>query len=278
MIKNLAITPPVVGRISIGRVVEKNGKRLPEKDDQFTITTQVQTKEGWMLHPYDEQFRKGASGGKLRSIPVKMLFDDPDLNLRAEYTLFERGTGRPVCMGNGETAKRDTGEGVAQVQCPGPDLCDMGKRGGCKPFGRLSVKMEGQDDIGVFLFRTTGYNSIRSLAARLAYYQAVSGGLLSCMPLELRLRGKSTAMSHRAPVYYVDLEVRQGLALEEAIAEAKDLSQKRKSSGFDQASLDKTAEAGFKSGMLDWEEGGGEVVEEFFPELGAEPNASNNAV
>lgn len=34
MIKGLAITPPILGRISIGRVVEKNGKRLPEKDDQ----------------------------------------------------------------------------------------------------------------------------------------------------------------------------------------------------------------------------------------------------
>lgn len=42
MIKGLAITPPILGRISIGRVVEKNGKRLPEKDDQFTITSQIQ--------------------------------------------------------------------------------------------------------------------------------------------------------------------------------------------------------------------------------------------
>lgn len=33
MLKGLAITPPVLGRISIGKVVEKNGKRLPEKDD-----------------------------------------------------------------------------------------------------------------------------------------------------------------------------------------------------------------------------------------------------
>lgn len=30
MLKGLAITPPVLGRISIGKVVEKNGKRLPE--------------------------------------------------------------------------------------------------------------------------------------------------------------------------------------------------------------------------------------------------------
>lgn len=33
MLKGLAITPPVVGRISIGRIVEKNGKWLPEKED-----------------------------------------------------------------------------------------------------------------------------------------------------------------------------------------------------------------------------------------------------
>lgn len=35
MIKGLAITPPILGRISIGKVVEKKEKRLPEKDDQF---------------------------------------------------------------------------------------------------------------------------------------------------------------------------------------------------------------------------------------------------
>ena len=39
MLKGLALTPPVIGRISIGRVVDKNGKRLPEKDDEFTITS-----------------------------------------------------------------------------------------------------------------------------------------------------------------------------------------------------------------------------------------------
>lgn len=31
MLKGLSITPPVVGRISIGRIVERAGKRLPEK-------------------------------------------------------------------------------------------------------------------------------------------------------------------------------------------------------------------------------------------------------
>ena len=70
MLKGLVITPPVLGRISIGKVVEKAGKRLPEKDDQFTLTSQVQNREGWILHPLDDVLRKDA-GGKLRSIPVQ---------------------------------------------------------------------------------------------------------------------------------------------------------------------------------------------------------------
>lgn len=55
MLKGLALTPPVIGRISIGKVVEKNGKRLPEKDDEFTLTSQVQSRDGWINHPLDEQ-------------------------------------------------------------------------------------------------------------------------------------------------------------------------------------------------------------------------------
>ena len=95
MIKGLAITPPILGRISIGKVVEKNGKRIPEKDDQFTITSQIQSKEsGWIKHPLDDQLRANILNQKLRSIPVRMIFNDPDLNLRAEYSLFDRQTGR----------------------------------------------------------------------------------------------------------------------------------------------------------------------------------------
>ena len=90
MLKGLALTPPVVGRIAIGKVVVKDGKRLPEKDDEFTITTQVQGRNGWVLHPLDTQLRMaGGAGAKLRAIPVRLLFDDPDLNLRANYSVFD---------------------------------------------------------------------------------------------------------------------------------------------------------------------------------------------
>ena len=265
MIKGLAITPPALGRISIGRVVEKNGKRLPEKDDQFTITSQIQSKEGWVKHPLDEQLRANTPNQKLRSIPVRMIFNDPDLNLRAEYTLFDRQTGRPVCVGNGETCQRLTNQGVEQLPCPSPDLCPLAQGGNCKPYGRLHVNLDESDEFGTFIFRTTGFNSIRTLTARLNYYHAASNGLLSCLPLQLILRGKSTTQSYRQPVYYVDLTLREGISLNEAIMQAKQMDEQSKQAGFYQEALDFTARKGFGNGRMDVDmEEGLDVVEEFY--------------
>ncbi len=276
MIKGLAITPPVLGRISIGRVIEKNGKRLPEKDDQFTITTQVQVAGAWVPHPYDEELRKNAPNGKLRSIPVRMLFNDPDLNLRAEYSMFDRQTGRPVCVGNGETCRRVSASGVQTLPCPSPDACELAKGGACKPYGRLNVRIGDDDELGTFIFRTTGFNSIRTLAARLSYYKAVSGNLLACLPLELRLRGKSTTQSHRGAIYYVDLGVREGMSLEAALTDAKAMATRRSEAGLDQPALDAAAHAGFGNAAFEFsEEEGTEILEEFYPqstESDAEPS------
>ncbi|WP_353627692.1 phage capsid protein [Ralstonia pseudosolanacearum] len=267
MLKGLAITPPIIGRISIGRVVEKNGKRLPEKDDQFTLTTQVQQRGEWVLHPLNESLRK-ATPGKLRSIPVRLLFNDPDLNLRAEYTLFDRETGRPVCVGNGERCKRVEEGGIAILPCPSPEGCQFGGPGGCKPYGRLNVSIGDTDDeLGSFVLRTTSFNSIRTLAARLHYFSAVSGNLLACLSLELKLRGKSTTQSYRAAIYYVDLGVRMGKTLEATITEARELDARRKVAGFDQAALDVAAKVGFANGAFeDSPEEAAAVAEEFFPE------------
>lgn len=267
MIKGLAITPPVLGRISIGKIVEKNGKRLPEKDDQFTITSQIQNKDGWVKHPLDEQLRAKApnQNQKLRSIPVRMIFNDPELNLRAEYSLFDRQTGRLICSGNGETCQRLGQNGIEQHSCPSPDLCPLAQGGLCKPYGRLYVNLDESDEFGTFIFRTTGFNSIRTLAARLRYYHAASGDLLSCLPLQLTLRGKSTTQSYRTPIYYVDLTLRDGVNLSEAITSAKQIDEQSKAAGFYQEALDHVARQGY--GNACFEVGGEEgldVVEEFY--------------
>ncbi|MEB0007241.1 hydrolase or metal-binding protein [Pseudomonas sp. RTB3] len=274
MLKGLAITPPILGRISIGKVVEKNGKRLPEKDDQFTITSQVQSRDGWLLHPLDDEIRK-SQNGKIRNIPIRVLFNEPDLNFRAEYSLFDRNTGRPLCVGNGETCKRHCEDGIKSLPCPSPDACSLAKGNACKPYGRLNVVIGDDDPLGSFVFRTTGFNSIRTLAARLHYLQAISGNRLACMPLELRLRGKSTRQSHGAPIFYVDITVRSGLSLEEALIETKHTDESRRNAGFDQSALDRAAQQGFSNGAFEYtEDDTTAIVEEFFPLTETDPITS----
>lgn len=329
MIKGLMISPPVIGRISIGKVVEKNGKRLPEKDDEFTITTQVQQRGQWVLHPLDEALRHSQALGqissdikegqqpsdtesesntdkaaarqtkrslkekmgvadastaapstvrrKLRNIPVRVLFNDPDLNLRADYCMFDRSTARPLCVGNGESCKRVTDNGLEELGCPGPDACRFGA-GNCKPYGRLNVSIGDSDELGSFVFRTTGFNSIRTLAARLQYFAAVSGGHLACMSLELKLRGKSTTQSHRSAIYYADLVVRSGVSLNKAIEQAHALAAERLAAGFDQPALDGAARLGFANGSFeDAPDEAVEIVEEFYPKESATSTASTMA-
>jgi hypothetical protein len=126
----------------------------------------------------------------------------------------------------------------------------------------------GDDDaLGTFVFRTTGYNSIRSLAARLQYFKAVSGDVLASLPLALKLRGKSTTQSHRAAIYYVDLTTRSGKSLEDTIADARTVHQHREASGFNQSALDEAARLGFKQTAFDYDEEEVQaIVEEFYPE------------
>ena len=122
-----------------------------------------------------------------------------------------------------------------------------------------------EDELGTFIFRTTGFNSIRTLAARLSYYQAVSGNLLSCLPQQLKLRGKNTTQSYRSAFYYVDLTVRDGISLNEAIQQASLLNQQRLEAGFNQVTLDQASRAGLENGLFELNDDEGcDVLEEFY--------------
>ena len=273
MIKGLAITPPVIGRICIGKLVQKQDKWVPEKDDSFTLTTQIQQKGGWLLHPLHQHYssqknNQGQEQTKIRAIPVRVLFNDSDLNLRAEYSAFDRQTGRPLCVGNGEVAKRAGAQGMEEVSCPGPERCSYGQQQGCKLYGRLNLFVEGQgDELGSFIFRTTGYNSVRTLAARLKYFEAVSGGLTRYLPLTLRLRAKSTTQSYRTPIYYVDLTLRDELTLTEAVSQARQEAMLDDEAGLTISEMEAVARALLRNGQF--EEVDEEVpllLEEFYPE------------
>ncbi|EGX6956799.1 hypothetical protein JFQ85_000563 [Aeromonas hydrophila] len=274
MIKGLAITPPVIGRICIGKLVQRDNKWVPEKDDSFTLTTQVQQKTGWLLHPLHQHYAssKSAQGhepAKIRAIPVRVLFNDSDLNLRAEYSAFDRQTGRPLCVGNGEVAKRAGPQGMEEVSCPGPERCPFGQQQGCKLYGRLNLFVEGQgDELGSFIFRTTGYNSVRTLTARLRYFEAVSGGHTRYLLLTLRLRAKSTTQSYRTPVYYVDLTLRDELTLTDAVRQAQEQAARDVEAGLAIEAMETAARQLLRNGQFEEvDEDVPQLLEEFYPQV-----------
>lgn len=167
--------------------------------------------------------------------------------------------------------------GVEQHPCPSPDLCPLAQGGQCKPYARLYINLDEQDELGSFVLRTTGFNSIRTLTARLRYYHAAVNGLLSCLPLQLTLRGKSTSQSYGTPIYYVDLTLREGISLQQAILGAKQLQQEALACGFQQESLDQVARQGYANAVFDRDEGddGMQVVEEFYSEPSTETSSAD---
>jgi hypothetical protein len=99
------------------------------------------------------------------------------------------------------------------------------------------------------------------------------------MPLELKLRGKSTTQSHRAAIFYADITVREGMTLEEAIAQARETDARRKALGYDQEGLDQAARLGFQNAAFETsEEEVPEILEEFFPEDGNQSGQAADTV
>ena len=97
------------------------------------------------------------------------------------------------------------------------------------------------------------------------------------MPLELKLRGKSTTQSRRMPIYYVDLVIKEGLLLQEAVAEAREKAKKMKEEGVDQAALDAAAAKGFGNTLFEYDEDEmTQVIEEFYPAAQADSVADTS--
>jgi hypothetical protein len=66
-------------------------------------------------------------------------------------------------------------------------------------------------------------------------------------------------------VYYVDLILREGISLNEAIIQAKQIDEQSKQAGFYQEAVDFTAKQGFANGRMEVDmEEGLDVVEEFY--------------
>jgi hypothetical protein len=256
MLKRFAYTTPTQGRISIGHTVEKGGKNLPRRDDFITITSQVKRDGEWLAHPLQERCVRDqqleSASAKLRQIPVRLMFNDPDLSFREQYEAFDGS--RQVCVGDGEKARRRVDGRIEEVACPAPDNCQFAAVYRCQPFGRLNVQIDGQDDpLATFIFRTRGWNSIRTLRTKLEYLRAALGGKLAGLPLLLVMRARSSRQSLNSPFFFLDLVFRdpapEGIA--QTIKQRDTYLAALKEAGFDLEALETAAKSCLRNGAFE---------------------------
>ena len=221
VIVNLSGGLPERGHIKIGKKGEKRESKSggawqpPQKLDHFIITTMVRGTDG-NFEPDTDLMKQIASASKsdwtrLTRIPVRLLYNDIGLNFATRYAAYEK-PGRAFCSGNGDKAQELQKDGsYSERECP----CDRVAKGfnpsagnpKCKPNGILTVEIAGAKSIGgVWKFRTTSWNTIKAILGQLAYYQALTGGELSGLPLVMTVGPKQVAVEEKQQtIYMVDV-------------------------------------------------------------------------
>lgn len=216
LINGLTYSVPIDGVIRMGYVLKRQDRRLPAKDDQFTITRKFKDASGsWAPHPLDALLREehgedvGNGEKKLRRIPVRIAFDTPSLSISEQFAAFS-AEGRPHCVGNGCKAKRrDLATGaVSEVDCPGPDGCEYGQANRCDAFVRLLVQIDHPDAAGGnFILRSGSINAVTDCRTVLESLATMYGGL-SGLAMWLTLEAKSSTLSRQSVFWYASLRPR----------------------------------------------------------------------
>ena len=219
MIKNFIPRLAERGRVKIGEKGEmktsQGGKQFsqPKKLDHMVVTTMQRDAAGRLLPDTPLMAQLNPGGGKITEIPVRLLYDDPDLNFFTRYACY-RGT-RCWCSGDGEAAQRLTGENgnYQPVPCPCERQDPMYQgQDKCKTLGTLMVLIEGVNRVGgVWSFRTTSFNSVNAILSSMALIKTITGGPLAGIPLVMVLSPKTVTIpttGNSMVVFIVSLEYR----------------------------------------------------------------------
>lgn len=254
MISNLAITTPILGTIRVGDVATNpRGKRYPVRTNHFKITSQFKDETGrWVEHPMHKVVATATQQepDEITEIPIRLMFNDIDLNMRARYEAFS-DKGRTVCAGDGKCAKRIVDGNVEQVSCPGAEHCAFGENNRCNLFARLNVMIEGQNDqFSSFILRTESINAVRTLYAKLRRMSALFGNRLVGVPFLLKLRQKASSMSCWTKFWYADLVLNK-VTVFEAMKMASEYEKALADAGLNQQAFEAEALAGLQMGAFE---------------------------
>lgn len=203
IIKGLSPGLLEIGKIKIGKKGEQRqggqsgSWQLPQRVDHFIVTTLERGQDNNFLRD-DRLYKKLGIPEKPKELPITLLFDDIAANFQCRFACYK---GKVLfCSGDGEYAHQLTDKSGErkEVTCPCHRYTDQlfkgddGKGNGkCKMNGKLSCMITGADVIGgVWVFRTTSYNSNTGILSSLAFVKTMTGGMLAGIPLALTIQPK----------------------------------------------------------------------------------------
>lgn len=218
-LNTIPVTPHALGFIKIacdddplfGEARTRNEFVITQR---YHATSETQAKLA--LHPLQEKLAKGEDGEakKVTEIPIRLLFNKTENAIGIRYQAYSTPGNIPVCAGDGKNAKRleraaDNTQTMADVACPGPELCDLVLTGKavCRRQVRMTVQVEGQNDpFSVFEVRSSSINTYRALKAQLQLIERRFHGLRH-VPLKLALWQASNEASSFEPFSLMRLEL-----------------------------------------------------------------------
>jgi len=207
MIKGLSLQLNEAGKIKIGKkgkmTTSKAGNefRLPEKLDHFLITTTEKNEDGDFVEDLEltdclkltNESRKNQAGN-LTGIPIRLLYNDPELNFPNRLVCYSKGI--KVCEGDGETAKDRISDFKKDKPCPCSKFTDPKYQGDkCKAVGALKCLIDEASYLGqVHVFRTTSINSVKGILGGMELIKTITNGYLAGLPLMLMVDNKTTTI------------------------------------------------------------------------------------
>ena len=220
MIKNIPAQLNEAGKIKIGKkgamITSSGGKefRPPEKLDHFQLVTTEKNEEGDYVVDValENRIKEAGTGlvneaGNLIGIPIRLLYNDTDLNFPTRLASYV--SGKLSCTGDGETATKRIDDFTKTHPCPCPRF-EQGYDGKdkCKPMGTLNCII---DEAGLFgqahKFRTTSMNSVKGILGGIELIRTATNGRIAGLPLMLTMNAKSTQtpQGHNTIVYVVSV-------------------------------------------------------------------------
>ena len=274
MIKLKHLNPRLaeIGKIKIGgkgkELISKKGNKYhqPIKYDHFVITTTERDKKTGQFIPDVELMKKLSDDMKPKEIPIRLVFDDIDMNFYTSYSSYQ---GKKLfCSGDGETAMRrennPTSPNVKYREKPiscDPETCKIFEEDKCKVSGILSCMITVNPEFGgVYRFRTHSWNSVSNIIASLQFISDETNGILKGIPLKLKMLKKTTEEHGDVNIVTIVLD---GIELAEMRKAALMEWSGRQQLGIEMKEIENKAR---NSGFLNSIDTQEDIQEEYYPE------------